>query len=289
MINVHDVSFSYGKEMILNNVHYVETEPAIVGLWGRNGSGKTTLMKLLAGLLQPHSGSLHVNKQIPYNNNKAMNDVAFLQESHPYSDIWTVNDAMHFASLFNDNWDQQLADQLLERFELPRKKKVRSFSTGMKSMLTIVIGLSSKSPVTIMDEPTNGLDAIEKYFLDMLIETHAEHPRQIMLSTHHIDEILPLCEKIVVLHDQTIIRNEQVEDLDQKGVYVTGNANDIESFSSRAPVIERKSLGKQQQVMLDAPLSEQLQQEAKETGLRIEKAALQDYLVNLTTKGVTKS
>ncbi|WP_238544682.1 hypothetical protein [Geomicrobium sp. JCM 19037] len=130
---------------------------------------------------------------------------------------------------------------------------------------------------------------MRKVFFDMLIETHAEHPRQIMLSTHHIDEILPLCEKIVVLHDQTIIRNEQVEDLDQKGVYVTGNANDIESFSSRAPVIERKSLGKQQQVMLDAPLSEQLQQEAKETGLRIEKAALQDYLVNLTTKGVTKS
>ncbi|SDK92099.1 ATP-binding cassette domain-containing protein [Lacicoccus qingdaonensis] len=170
MINIKNLSFAYDKKNILKDVNLSETEPLIVGLWGRNGSGKTTLMKILSGLEKPGSGIVEVDGVVPYNNIEAMHHVLFMQEDHPYSDLWDVNDALGFASDFNRNWDQTLADELVYIFQLPRNQKIRKFSKGMNTMITIVIGLASKSPVTIFDEPSNGLDAhMRKQFYDMTV------------------------------------------------------------------------------------------------------------------------
>lgn len=108
MINIKNLSFAYDKKYILKDVNLTETEPVIIGLWGRNGSGKTTLMKLLSGMEQPDDGVVEVDGVVPYNNSEAMHHVTFMQEDHPYSDLWDINDALNFASDFNRNWDQAL-------------------------------------------------------------------------------------------------------------------------------------------------------------------------------------
>lgn len=285
MIKVNNLSFAYDKKNILKDVNLTETEPVIIGLWGRNGSGKTTLMKILSGMEQPNDGTVEVDGIEPYNNSDAMNHVAFMQEDHPYSDMWDINDALNFGRDFNENWDQELADKLIDIFQLPRKKKIRTFSKGMKTMITIAIGLASKSPLTIFDEPSNGLDAhMRKQFYDVLLDSYDEHPRMILLSSHHIEEVEPLCEKIAIIDNNTLMHYEETDVLKNNGVHISGTAEAVRAVVGSMRVLEERKLGKQLNIMLDAPLTDDLKREAEQAGVMIEKAPFQDYLVNLTTK-----
>jgi ABC-2 type transport system ATP-binding protein len=285
MINLKDLSFSYGQTIALKNVNLLEEEPIIVGLWGRNGAGKTTLMKLLSGQEKPDTGQILVKNLSPYNNSDGMKYISYLQENHPFSEFWNVNDALRFASYFNENWDQDLAEELVEKFELPRKKKIKSFSKGMQTMTTMVIGLASKSPITIMDEPTNGLDAyMRKVFYDALLDTHEEHPRLFILSSHHIDEIEPICEKIAIVDRQTITHYNETEKIKMLGIILTGDASSIEPLTARSRILEQRKLGNQLSVMLDEPFNEEWISTAAQMNINIEKAPLQDYLVNITKR-----
>lgn len=272
MIKLENVSFSYGNTPALRNVSIEEIEPIIMGLWGRNGSGKTTFMKLLAGMENIDAGTINVSGIIPYNNTETMNNITYIQENHPFSILWNVEDALHYGALFNKNWDADLAEHLVSLFELPRKKKIKNFSKGMQTMLQIILGLASKSPVTIMDEPTNGLDAhMRKQFYDALLNTYEEDPRLIILSTHHIDEMEALCEKIAVINEQTIIRFEETEELKSRGVHLSGLASAIEPLIEGYPILEKRKLGKQMTVMMDDIYSDNWISKAKDAGVTIEK------------------
>ena len=285
MIKVNNLSFAYDKKNILKDVNLTETEPVIIGLWGRNGSGKTTLMKILSGMEQPNEGTVEVDGVVPYKNSDAMNHVAFMQEDHPYSDMWDINDALKFGRDFNENWDQELADKLIDIFQLPRKKKIRTFSKGMKTMITIAIGLASRAPLTIFDEPSNGLDAhMRKQFYDVLLDSYDEYPRMILLSSHHIEEVEPLCEKIAIIDNNTLMHYEETDILKNNGVHISGTAEAVRAVVGSKRVLEERKLGKQLNIMLDAPLTDDLKREAEQAGVMIEKAPFQDYLVNLTTK-----
>lgn len=285
MIKINNLSFAYDKKNILKNVNLTETEPVIIGLWGRNGSGKTTLMKILSGMEKPGEGTLEVDGIVPYNNSDAMNHVAFMQEDHPYSDMWDINDALRFGRDFNENWDQQLADELIDIFQLPRKKKIRTFSKGMKTMITIAIGLASRAPLTIFDEPSNGLDAhMRKQFYDVLLDSYDEYPRMILLSSHHIEEVEPLCEKIAIIDNNTLMHYEDTDVLKNNGVHISGSREAVRAVIGSKRVLEERTLGKQLNVMLDTPLTDSLKREAEQAGVIVEKAPFQDYLVNLTTK-----
>lgn len=285
MIKLENVSFSYGSNQVIKNVNLLETEPIIIGLWGRNGAGKTTLMKLLSGLENIDAGTISVNGMTPYNNSEAMNTITYMQENHPFSDLWNVEDAIRFGALFNKNWDSELAEHLVTLFELPRKKKIKQFSKGMQTMIQIVIGLASKSPITIMDEPTNGLDAyMRKQFKEALLSTLEEDPRLIILSTHHIEEIEALCEKIAIINEHTIVRYQDTEELKMRGVHLSGSREAIEPLIVSERVLEKRTLGKQISVMIDDVFSNDWKLKAKEAGINVEKVPLQDYLISFTTQ-----
>ncbi|GKU78915.1 ATP-binding cassette domain-containing protein [Paenibacillus sp. L3-i20] len=285
MISVNEATYSYENVSVLQKISFEENEPVIAGLWGRNGAGKTTLMRLLAGHQQPDHGTIHISGMVPYGNSEAMKHICYMQEDHPFSSIWTVNDALRFGRYFNVNWDQNTADSLVSTFNLDGKKKITRLSKGMKSALQFIVGLSSRASVTIFDEPTNGLDAaMRKQMYKSLRESHEEMPRLILISTHHIEEVQPLCESLIVMHEGKLLLHQPMDEVRENGIWLAGEKNTIVDIIKGHNILEQTTMGFKMRVMIDAPYSKQWKDHAHTHGLSIEKADVQDYLLNLTEK-----
>ncbi|QOS81818.1 ABC transporter ATP-binding protein [Paenibacillus sp. JNUCC31] len=283
MIQIEQVTYSYQQTQVLDNVTIHESEPIISAMWGRNGAGKTTLMSLLAGHNRPDAGTIQVMGQNPYNNLTAQENLCYIQENHPLGRNWTINDMVRFGQYFHPQWDQTFAEQLIDRFELPVKKKISKFSKGMKTAAQMILGLASNARVTILDEPTNGLDAEKrKYFYNALLETYEDNPRLILISSHHIEEIQPLCESLIVLKAGKVLFNQPMEEMREKGVLLTGGIDDINRVTADVEVIESSRMGTTMKVMIDEPYSKAWKDIAHAQGLSIEKATLQDYLIHRT-------
>ncbi|MEK3918146.1 MULTISPECIES: ATP-binding cassette domain-containing protein [Paenibacillus] len=283
MIHMEQVNYSYQKTPVLNQVTLHESEPIISAIWGRNGAGKTTMMSLLAGHNRPDSGTVQIMGQDPYNNLAAQEHLCYIQENHPLGKNWTVSDMVQMGQYFHPQWNQDLAERLMDVFELPAKKKIIKFSKGMKTATQIILGLASNAKITILDEPTNGLDAEKrKFFYNALLESYEDNPRLILISSHHIEEIQPLCESLIVLQAGEVLLNQPMEEMREKGVLLTGRIDDINQVTADVKVIESSQMGSTVKVMIDEPYSKMWKDIAHSQGLSIEKATLQDYLVNRT-------
>lgn len=284
MISVQNLTYSYEQNIpVLRDITLSEGKPVITGLWGRNGAGKTTLMNLLAGHSRPDQGSVKIMGKAPYNNEQAVRHVCYMQEDHPFGWLWTVHDAIQFGRYFNPNWNMDTAQMLLETFKLDTKKKVAKLSKGMKTALQYIIGLSSHAAVTILDEPINGLDAAMRQKLyESLLESHAEHPRLIIISTHHIQELQPLFETLVVLKDGELLFHEPMDAIRERGVWLGGGKSQVEEAVAGLKVLQRNEAGSMVKVMIDAPFSMEWRALAQEKELSIQRAKMQDYLLNIT-------
>ncbi|WP_339275264.1 ABC transporter ATP-binding protein [Paenibacillus sp. FSL W8-0426] len=285
MIHVEQVEYGYQGTPVLKNLTLREDEPVISALWGRNGAGKTTLMSLLAGHQRPEQGTIRIMGHEPYDNLAAQENLCYVQENHPFGRNWSMVDLMRYGQYFHPEWDQELAERLVDMFELPLKRKIAKFSKGMKTAAQIILGLSSRANITILDEPTNGLDAEKrKFFYRALLETYEDQPRLMLLSSHHIEEIQPLCESLIVLHGGNILLHQSMEEMRERGILLTGDIGAVERVAAGSPVLESSRLGSTHKVMIDAVYSGALREKASEYGVTIEKAAIQDYLVNVTRK-----
>ncbi|PEJ54360.1 multidrug ABC transporter ATP-binding protein [Bacillus sp. AFS002410] len=292
MIEINNLTYAYNNTPVLTDFNFIESEPRIIALWGRNGAGKTTLMSLLAGHYRPDQGSIKILGQEPYNNLNALENICYIQENHPFGHNWRIGDLLRYGKYFHPNWDQEFAEHLVEIFELPPRKKIEKFSKGMKTAAQIILGLASNAKITILDEPTNGLDAVRrKQFYDALLESYEENPRIILLSTHHIEEIQPLCETMVVVNDGKSLFYEQMEVMREKGIILSGDMDVIKEVTKNVSILDSSKISSTQKVMIDELFTAEWKKIAETNQLTIEKATLQDYLINKTlnkNKGVKK-
>lgn len=280
MIDIRNVSYAYDSSPVLKNVNFNETEPIITGLWGRNGAGKTTFMKLLSGLYPPDHGEIRILGEAPYNNQTAQSHICFIQENHPFHQNWKVKDLLQLGPYFYPNWSEETAKHLIDVFELPVNKKMRGFSKGMKSAAQIVLALASHADVTIIDEPANGLDAvIRKRFYSEVLQSFDENPRFLLLSSHHINEIQPLCDKLVTIHQNTIWFHRPMEELRGRGIILSGERKLVESLTANMTIMDQEQLGSTMRVTIDEQYSSDWEQWARENRLQIDTCSLQEYLV----------
>src|SRR3954447_19879589 len=156
------VTMRFRDQLALDEVSAVIERDSITGLLGRNGAGKTTLLQVLTGHRVPTRGSVEVFGGAPYENDAVLASIAFIKEGQRYPDAFRVRDALAAAAMAFPNWDGDLADQLVRDFDLPEKRTIKKLSRGMNSAVGIVIGLASRAPLTLFDEPYLGLDAVAR-------------------------------------------------------------------------------------------------------------------------------
>lgn len=276
----------YGEVAALDGVDLALAGNQIIGLLGRNGAGKTTLMHILTAQLFPSGGELRVFGENPYENEKALRKISFIKESQAYPKSFSVADLVSLAPGIYPNWDAAYADRLLKEFELPSKRSIGKLSRGMVSALGIVIGLASRAPLTIFDEPYLGLDAASRtLFYDLLLEDYTEHPRTVVLSTHLIDEINRLLEHVVILDRGRVLLDMEADRFRGMGYTATGNGERLQVFASGKRVLHEDSFGAMRSAVLWGECGAAERRQAAELGLELGPVSVQQLFVHLTSNG----
>lgn len=279
-IEVKDLSKSYGDKQALSNLSFTLSEPKIYGLLGRNGSGKTTFMEILAGQILASSGEVLINGVRPFDNQQMMESICLVKEGNNFKKDLKIKHVLKIFSYFYPTWDQELADRMIDEYELDRNAKIKHLSKGMESALGITVGLASKAPITIFDEPYIGLDApSRKRFYEILIEEFQKEKRIIIFSTHLIDEVSLLFEEVLIIREGKLILHEDTEALKEQIISVSGPADQVKQFIENKEILETKELVGMMNAYVYADKNE-----AIAFGLNVEGVPIQELMIHLTDK-----
>jgi len=283
VIQVRDLTKKYKDTTALDSISFDIERNAIYGFLGRNGAGKTTAMSILTAQNFATSGSVKVFGEDPYENPRVLNRMCFVRESQKYPDEANARVAFRSAALFFPNWDQQLCEQLIDDFQLPLKTTIKKLSRGQLSAVGVIIGLASRAEITFFDEPYLGLDAVARQiFYDRLLEDYTEHPRTILLSSHLIDEIANLIERVLVIDKGRILMDSSAEEARKQATTVVGDAEAVDAVITGREVLHREALGRVASVTFRGQLSSDERERVDAAGLELAPVPLQQLIVRLT-------
>jgi ABC-2 type transport system ATP-binding protein len=283
VIAVNRLTKSFEDVTAVNDVSFRLDAGKIYGLLGRNGAGKTTILQLITAQLFPTHGDIEVFGEHPYENTRVLSQLCFIKESQKYPQTYRVMDLLDQAAWFFPRWDREYASALIEEFRLPRQRKVKALSRGMLSAVGVIVGLASRAPLTIFDEPYLGLDAVARsLFYDRLLEDYTEHPRTVIVSTHLIDEVSRLLEQVLVIDQGKLIINEEAEALRGRAFVIVGPATKVDAFAADKEIIDRQPLGGLVSATLMSHGDPEDRRQAEALGLELAPVSLQQLIVHLT-------
>ena len=283
VIEVNGLTKRYRDTVAVDDVSFTIEKDTIYGLLGRNGAGKTTVMSILTAQNFATSGDVTVFGQQPYENAHVLQRMCFVRESQKYPDDATPLHAFRAAKLFFPNWSQELADELVAAFRLPLKRRIKKLSRGQLSAVGVIIGLASRAEITFFDEPYLGLDAVARQiFYDRLVADYSEHPRTVVLSSHLIDEVSHLIERVLVIDEGRILMDESTDDVRDRAANIVGDAAAVNAFAAGREVIHRESLGRVASVTVLGALTDDDRRRLAEADLEVASVSLQQLIVRLT-------
>ncbi len=201
----------YNTSYALDHLNLKINPGQIVGLLGPNGSGKTTLIKLINGLLVPSEGSVMINGMAPCVETKKI--VAYLPERSYLNDWMKVKDIISYFSDFYENFSQERAYEMLGRLKIDTNSRLRTLSKGTKEKIQLILVMSRKASLYILDEPIGGVDpAARDYILNTIINNYDENAT-ILISTHLISDIENILDHVIFLKNGQLVLNASVDDI----------------------------------------------------------------------------
>lgn len=279
---------NYGKQPVLQDLDLTFEPGRIYGLIGRNGAGKTTLLGILSGQNFATGGQALYGGQPVWENSAVLGNLHFAREMSAASELagLSVKNFLRAGRLFCPYWDQNYADELIKKFELPNKM-INRLSRGQMSMVSITAALASRAPVTLLDEPTAGLDVVARErFYRILLDEYQRTGRTFVISTHIIEEAASVFEKVVILDEGKVVADQNTEDLVEQFRYISGPAAELDAALAEQGItpLQTQVLGGHKMVAVrgEEALFEEL---AARDGLTVEGMNLQNVFVALCGHG----
>lgn len=234
MILAKDLTRKYGQFTAVENVSFEIPDGQIVGLLGHNGAGKTTIMKMLTGFLEPTSGSITINGyDVETDRASAKALIGYLPENCPLYPEMTVIDFLDYAAELRGVSAEERPARLREAIaatELAEKATapISSLSRGYRQRVGVAQAILHKPKIIILDEPTNGLDPTQIGHMRALIKRLAKNAT-VMLSTHILQEIQAVADRVIVIHRGRKALDSSLADLRKGGRLrlVTSGAPDV--------------------------------------------------------------
>lgn len=226
MLKLDNVSKNYGKNQVLSDISLdFADENGIYGLLARNGAGKTTLMMMIANQISDYSGNILLNQNKVKENDEALNHILLFGTPIPDDNILFDGKLANTIQLYQEaveTFDGSLMQELMHSFDLDPKTKYGKLSSGNKTLFTNSLALASRTAVTLLDEPTNGLDSINRQlFFRKMMEDYSAHPRMFIVSTHLIAEVENYLTHAIMIGNQNVVLSEPIENIQEKAFRVT--------------------------------------------------------------------
>lgn len=221
LLEIKDLYKNYGEKQVLNNITLTVPRGKIIGLLGKNGTGKTTLIKLINGLLTPTEGEIIFEGEKIGPQSKL--NIAYLPERTYLDKSMTINETLKFFKEFYSNFDIDKAKDLLKKLDLDENQKIIKMSKGMQEKVQLVLVMSRKADLYILDEPLGGVDpATRDYILDTIL-TNFNEEASIIISTHLISDIERILDEVIfidkgeikLISDADELRNKENASIDE--------------------------------------------------------------------------
>ena len=216
IVEFSDVYKQYSKKEVLKGVNLNIPKGKIVGLLGPNGSGKSTMIKLMNGLLQPDKGSIEINGMKPSKETKKI--VSYLPERTYLNDWMKVKDILKFFQDFYEDFDLQKANEMIEALKIDKNEKLKTMSKGTKEKVQLILVMSRRADLYILDEPIGGVDPAARSYILKTILTNYNEDSTLLIATHLISEIENICDDILFISNGEIVLQGSVDEIrEEKG------------------------------------------------------------------------
>ncbi|WP_159436140.1 ATP-binding cassette domain-containing protein [Anaerosalibacter sp. Marseille-P3206] len=289
MLEIKNLNKAYGKTQVLKDVNITIEDNKIYGLLGRNGVGKTTLLNIISSQILRHSGEVLLDNEDVFENAKAMEQICFVKDRGIAFEENKIKELFKMAKFIYKDWDDEYKNYLVKEFNLNTNKKYEKLSRGYQTIVGLIIGLASRSRITIFDEPSLGLDAAFRYkFYNLLLEDYEKNPRTIIISTHLIDEVNNLFEEIIILSEGKVMLKEETDFLMESAYFLSGKEENLLEIINTKKIISREEFGTTVILGIFDNLSEDEIQDLKNKGIEISQIPLQKLFVYLTEQNVLK-
>ncbi len=211
------LSKHYGDTKALDGINLSLPEGKIIGLLGKNGSGKTTLIKLINDLLTPTSGQVFINGLPVGVESKKI--IAYLPERTYLDRNMTVSQVLDYFCDFYEDFDREKAVKLLDDLDLKVTSPIKNMSKGMQEKVQLVLVMSRRARLYILDEPLGGVDpATRDYILDTILTNFSEGA-SVLISTHLISDIERILDEVVIIDKGKVLLTGNADKLREEATY----------------------------------------------------------------------
>ena len=204
LLEVSHITKSYGNNRVLDDVTFNVTKGKIVGLLGPNGRGKTTLIKLINDLIKEDSGSIKVEGLDLGVETKKL--ISYLPDKNYLNNNMTVLELLNYFKDFYEDFRIDKAKELIGKLNLDLNQKLKTMSKGTKEKVQLILVMSRKAKLYILDEPIGGIDPAARDYIINTILTNFSNDASLLISTHLISDLEKVLDEVIFLKNGKVVR-----------------------------------------------------------------------------------
>lgn len=247
MIEANNVTKRFNDITAVDDVTLSIEEGKVFGLIGTNGAGKSTFLRMLSGVLKQDEGNIEIDDLKVYENPACKEKFFFISDEAYFFLNATPDEMMRFYSKWYPSYDKARYEKLMDNFGLDRRRKINTFSKGMKKQLSIILGLSAKTKYIFCDETFDGLDPVMRQAVKSLFASDmAERDFTPIIASHNLRELEDICDTVGLLHKGGMLMSEDLDDVKgdvHKIQVVFPNDTDSDSLLDELRILEKEKRG----------------------------------------------
>lgn len=212
MIEVKDAVMQFDDKNALDGISLTIPEGCAYGLLGSNGAGKSTLLRVLSGIYKLNSGEVRIDGNEVYDNAAMKERVFFINDETVQFNNMTLTEMKNYYKKFYSSFSEELWQKLYSTLNLPLKKRLNTFSKGMKRQAAVICGIACRTPYLFLDEAFDGLDPTMRIIVkQMLIDAMIDTGLTVIFSSHNLGEIDEFCDRVGLLHAGRVVFDRELD------------------------------------------------------------------------------